>query len=346
MCLPGRKLPRLPARASQSVAVTRRVAPPAVVVRSGRPAYHAYHIVTAPALPTPEEAPALAPRPGSTLWRYAGDARLLAGAGYALLLQVAHPTVGAGVGQHSNYAEDPWGRLLRTLDYTYVMVYGGPRLAADTGRRVRDLHKRIKGERPDGTRYHALEPEAYAWVHATLAQAIVGGHRAFGRPMRPDTRERFYAQWRDVGRLVGVRPDDLPETWEGFGEYFDGMVAERLEDNEVVQGVLVTLTRPTAPPVPGLGEGVWRVARLPLARLGALATVGLLPAQLRRRFRLDWTRAQEMEFAALCRASRAATRAMPAALRNTGPGYVRWRREALERGDVAGPATHARLDAA
>jgi uncharacterized protein (DUF2236 family) len=314
------------------------------MVRWGLSASHSYRNVSASVLPSPTELPALVPRPGSTVWRYAGDARLLAGAGYALILQVSHPTVGAGVGQHSNYAQDPWGRLLRTLDYTYVMVYGGDRLAAATGRRVRDLHKRIRGERADGTRYHALEPEAYAWVHATLAQAIVAGHRAFGRPMRRETRERFYAQWRDVGRLVGVRERDLPDTWDGFRDYFDGMVAERLEDNEVVQGVLVTLTRPAAPPVPGLGEGVWRVASLPLARLGALATVGLLPPALRRRCGLRWSRAQRAEFAALCRTSRAATRVMPAALRNTGPNYVRWRHEALERGDVAGPETHAKLD--
>ncbi|MDX6650666.1 MAG: hypothetical protein QOJ97_2617 [Solirubrobacteraceae bacterium] len=300
--------------------------------------------MTAPVLPTPQELPALVPRPGSTVWRYAGDARLLAAAGYALLLQVSHPTVGAGVGEHSNYAEDPWGRLLRTLDYSYVMVYGGPELAAATGRRVRDLHKRIRGERPDGTRYHALEPEAYAWVHATLAQAIVAGHAAFGRPMRPGTARDFYAQWRDLGRLVGVRERDLPDTWDGFRRYVDEMMHERLEDNEVVQGVLVTLTKPTAPPVPGLGDGAWRVARLPLARMGAQATVGLLPPFLRRRFGLEWTRGRDLEFRSLCATARAAGRVMPAALRNTGPNYVRWRREALERGDVAGPRTHAMLD--
>lgn len=296
-------------------------------------------------LPSESEIADLAPRPGSTAWRYAGDARLMAGAGYALVLQVSHPTVGAGVAEHSNYAEDPWGRLLRTLDYSYVMVYGGPRLAAETGRRVRDLHKRIRGERPDGTRYHALEPEAYAWVQATLAAAIVNGHAAFGRPMARDTVERFYADWRRVSRLVGVRERDLPETWDGFLEYFDRMVAERLEDNAVVHGVLRTLTRPAAPPIPGLGEGAWRVARLPVARLGALATVGLLPPLLRERCRLRWTRAQEREFRALCAASRAATPLLPRALRNTGPGYVRWRRDALERGEVAGAKTHARLDA-
>ena len=60
-----------------------------------------------------------------------GDPRYFFGAGYALLLQVAHPTVGSGVRDHSNFQEDPWGRLMRTTDYLYLLVYGGPAAGAD-----------------------------------------------------------------------------------------------------------------------------------------------------------------------------------------------------------------------
>ena len=70
-------------------------------------------------LPDPAEVPALVPSRGGPVWRAAGDIRLLSTSGYALLLQVAHPTVGAGVLEHSNFREDPWGRLLRTLDYVH-----------------------------------------------------------------------------------------------------------------------------------------------------------------------------------------------------------------------------------
>src|SRR4030095_11669972 len=99
----------------------------------------------------PREAAAglIPPRDGIT-WRVAGDARLFASSGYALLLQVMHPSVGAGVAQHSNFKADPWGRLVRTLDYTSSMVYGGPHLAWEVGRRVREMHGRIEGARPDG----------------------------------------------------------------------------------------------------------------------------------------------------------------------------------------------------
>ena len=299
-----------------------------------------------PPLPTAEEVPELVPSPGSVVWNYAGDGRLLATAGYALLLQVSHPTVGAGVSEHSNFKEDPWGRLFRTLDYTYSMVYGGPRLAAEIGRRVRDMHKHIKGVKPNGERYHALEPEAYAWVHATLVESIITGHRHFGLRMRPDEIERFYADWRRSGRLVGVRERDLPEDWARFRIYFDRMVAERLEDNEAVQDVLATLAQPARPPVPVLNDPAWRVIRFPAARALSIATLGLLPPLLRRRFGVRWTRPQELQLRALGAASRAATPLLPGRLRNTGPAYLRWRREALARGDVASLPPGASLPSA
>jgi len=172
-----------------------------------------YRRQIATVLPSPDEVPALAPKPGSVLWRYGGDVRLISTGAYAILLQVGHPTVGAGVSEHSDFRADPGGRLLRTLDYTYAMTYGGPALAGAMGRRICKRHKQIKGIKPDGERYHALEPEAYAWVHATLAHSIVRGHELLGRPMDPADIEWFYAEWRLQGELIGVRERDLPETW-------------------------------------------------------------------------------------------------------------------------------------
>src|SRR5919199_6562159 len=112
-------------------------------------------------LPSGEEASALAPRPDSLLWSYMGDARVMYAAGYALVLQVAHPTVAAGVREHSNYATDPWGRLLRTLDYVYLMTYGGPPPASVPRRRLREMHKRGKGGGPEGAGHYALQPRAF-----------------------------------------------------------------------------------------------------------------------------------------------------------------------------------------
>ena len=62
--------------------------------------------------------------PGSLTWRVNREGVLLLGGGRALLLQVAHPLVAAGVAQHSNYREDPFGRLYRTLDTVTMSARG------------------------------------------------------------------------------------------------------------------------------------------------------------------------------------------------------------------------------
>jgi len=286
-------------------------------------------------LPPPEEAPALVPKRGSVAWEYSGDIRLLGGSAYALLLQVSHPTVGAGVSEHSDFRSDPWGRLFRTLDYAYAMTYGGPEMAGEVGRRVRQMHRYIKGVKPDGERYHALEPEAYAWVHATLADGVVRGHRLLARPMNRGQIDEFWADWRRVGRLVGVRTRDLPETWPEFEDYFDRMVNERLERTEAVDEVLEALDDPARPPVKFIGDRGWKLARFPAIKSTSLVTAGLLAPVLRDRFGIPWGAGRERRFKAVAKASRAATAVMPKSMLNSGPVYLSWRREALERGDVA-----------
>jgi uncharacterized protein (DUF2236 family) len=289
-------------------------------------------------MPTREEAAELVPGRGSVTWHLAGDARLMLASGYGLLLQVSHPTVGAGVQDHSDFESDPWGRLLRTLDFTNVMVYGGPEAAWQMGRRVREMHKGIKGVKPDGERYHALEPEAYAWVHATLAEAIVRAHARFGRPMGPSRVAVFYDEWRDLGRLLGVRERDLPETWAGFLAYFDEMVEQRLEATDAAHTVIRSLENPARPPLPLLTGRTWRAAQVPAVRMSKLGTIGLLPPVLRERLGLRWTRRDELELKVAGRLSRATTPVLPKSLRRMGPRYLEWRREAIERGDVASPS--------
>ena len=266
------------------------------------------------------------PAPGSVAWRYAGDVRLLSTGAFAILLQVAHPTVGAGVSEHSDFRADPWGRLLRTLDYTYSMTYGGAELAGETGRRIREMHKQIKGVRGDGVRYHALEPEAYAWVHATLAHSIVRGHQLLGRPMSEARIECFYEEWRRGGRLIGLRERDLPEGWPDFCSYFERMASERLERTQAVGEVLETLEKPARPPLGSLPRSAWLLARIPAAHQIGLITAGLLDPALRERLGVPWGRAREHELRLLAAVSRAATPVLPRTLRNVGPSYLRWRR--------------------
>ena len=269
--------------------------------------------------------------PSETTLRIAGDARLMAGAGYALMLQVAHPVVSAGVAEHSNFQQDPYGRLVRTLDYVNVSIFGGDAAAAQMGARTREMHRRIKGVMPDGTRYHSLEPEAFAWVHATLVHSILRVAARFGDRPTASECETVYQDWRGIGEHIGVRPRDLPETHAEFADYVHTMERERLRPTESVQTVLRTMASPRAPELPHLGPGAWKVARWPAARVLRLTTVGLLGRTVRRRLGLTWSQADRLQFEAIAAANRAASPLLPAQARRFGPAYLDYRRSALER---------------
>jgi uncharacterized protein (DUF2236 family) len=270
----------------------------------------------------------LVPGPRSMIWRYASDPRILAAAGYALVLQLAHPTVAHAVREHSVYRHNPIGRLFRSTDYLAVICFGAPDAALRRARALRARHERIEGVAPGGLSYHAFEPEPWAWVHATLADAMIAGNQNFARPMSDDERETFWAEWLGVGRLVCVGESDLPGDWAGYREYFDRMVAERLEDNDQVQEFLAFIQREVPPPLRVLDTSAWRIVWAPLGQLFWVMTVGLLPPELRGRFGVRWSFALEREFRALAAASRLTTPLMPAVTRFISPENALGRRRA------------------
>jgi uncharacterized protein (DUF2236 family) len=271
--------------------------------------------------------------PASVAWQRSSDPRGLLLAGRALLLQVAHPTVAAGVREHSSYRADPWGRLGRTLDSLYTYLYSPD--AAEEAARLRALHRTIRGVTPDGRRYSALEPEAYAWVHATIVETIAVAQAWCARPLHGDELDRYYAEMFAVGRLLGVRDGDLPADWSGFLDWYDGMIRTRIEDGDVVREVLDSLCNPAPPPVPHLPGAAWSVARRPVGHLFRIGTVGLLPGPLRERMQLPWSRADELELRSLGAALRLTHPLMPERLRVLGPTYLRLQRR---RGRPSPPA--------
>jgi uncharacterized protein (DUF2236 family) len=205
-----------------------------------------------------------------------------------LILQVAHPVVGAGVTDHSTFRSEPWTRLARTVGSVNRLVLGSAATASAEGRRLRQVHARIQGIDDAGNSYRALQPEAYAWVHLTLVHFFVDVQRVLGRPLRADEREQLYGEWRQVGRLLGIREANLPPDWRAFRRYFDDTVEGTLENNRAVQDVLAAVVHPHTP-CNLLPPPLWRAVADPAGGLLLLFTVGTLPPLLRARIGLRWT---------------------------------------------------------
>ncbi|UGY94479.1 oxygenase MpaB family protein [Streptomyces gobiensis] len=256
-----------------------------------------------------------APQRGGLAWRFFGDTRCMLVSPQLLLLQVAHPVVGAGVAQHSNFRAEPWPRLWRTLLSLSTVVYGGQRAAEAEAKRLVEVHRTMKGVDDRGRRYHALNPEAYHWVHATLVKGAVDAHQLFGTPMTEQQREGYYREMRNVGRIWGLGDHHLPEDWAAFSTYYDTMVDARLELNQSVRDVLDELKRPQKPPVWWVPNLLWRPFAAIASHYALLVTIGGLPPVLRARFGLDWTPKQQRKLRRFARLTRFLMALVPPPLR-------------------------------
>lgn len=143
--------------------------------------------------------------PDSPIIRVHGDASMFIGGLRALLLQSMHPLAMAGVATHSDYRNDPWGRLQRTADFLAATTFGSARAAEEAVARVRAVHNRVKGTASDGRAYSANDPHLLRWVHVAEVDSFLFAHQRFGeRPLDRDERDAYVADTARVARALGV----------------------------------------------------------------------------------------------------------------------------------------------
>jgi uncharacterized protein (DUF2236 family) len=220
--------------------------------------------------------------PDSVTWRVNRESVLLLGGGRALLMQVAHPSVGAGVQQHSRYREDPWGRLSRTLDVTAQIVFGDRDAAEHAARRLQGVHRRVSGTVEAGTTagapYDATEPELLRWVWATLVESALLIYTRYVGPLKVADVEAYYEEQKRFLAACGAPADTAPETFAQFMAYVDATVEDVLEVTPAAEAVADAILHPPGLPLP----------LRPAFDLLNLTTVGLLPPTLREDYGLRW----------------------------------------------------------
>src|SRR3989440_11795741 len=95
---------------------------------------------------------------GSITRRVNRENVLLLGGGRALLMQLAHPAIAAGVDEHSDFRARPIRRLQRTVRMTMAIVFGDGDTARAAAQAVNRVHGRVRGEA-----YHPLDPVRRRW---------------------------------------------------------------------------------------------------------------------------------------------------------------------------------------
>ncbi len=251
--------------------------------------------------PLPRELPV---GPDSLSWRIAREPALLLGGGRALLMQVTHPLVAAGVDQHSNYQADPWSRLFSTLDTVMTMMFGSPDASQRAGDRLKRRHTMVNGVADDGTAYDALDPDLQLWVWATLVDtALVVHERSLGQ-LTPAMKARYMEEQKLLAYGCGVPEGHCPSSFADFTDYVETICRDTLRPTKVACEVAGQLREPALPTALRVAAGP------PLS----LVTAGLLPAHLRAPLGFTWGPRQERALRAFFVASRA-QRALPGAVR-------------------------------
>jgi uncharacterized protein (DUF2236 family) len=164
-----------------------------------------------------------------------------------------------------------------------------PEQVPAVARRINGIHDRGNGRLTEGTAhipagsaYSAHDPELLRWVHATLIDSFLVTYERFIGPLSAEEQDRYCADSQYMEQVVGLPPGFLPGSVAELRAYLDGMFAS---GEIAVTGTARMLARPI----------LWPDAPLVLRPFGAvtrLATLGMLPPDIRVGYGLRWTTGQ------------------------------------------------------
>lgn len=250
---------------------------------------HCFVVTSSSRLDTAREARVERPGAGSIAWQINGERASVLGWGRAILLQLSHPLVAAGVGAHSGFRENAWASVARfraTLRAMLALTFGTDAEARAAVSRIRGVHDRVHGtvtqgtpRHPAGSPYSAHDPDLLAWVNLTLLDSMPMAYERTVAPLDEHARTRYALESRWSAELIGARPDDLPSS---AGDVRDQMrvwlEGGWLEVTDQSRALAHAIVWPSAGWLGG-----------PFAELHVGSAIGWLPEPLRDAYGFRWS---------------------------------------------------------
>ena len=234
--------------------------------------------------------------PGSITWKINREVIVIAGWGRAILLQLAHPAVAAGVDHHSSFRGSllsSFRRMHATVGAMLSLTFGDTEQLIAAAARINAIHDRVHGRIQQGTgeAYSAHDPDLQRWVHATLLESIPLTYELLVGPLTLGERDRYCLEAAIMEPLLGMPAGWLPRDSAQLDTYMREMLAG---GSIVVTDTSRALARAVLYPP------LWYVA-WPAFRALRLITIGSLPASIRQAYRFEW-RARDVRAFARCTA--------------------------------------------
>ena len=221
-------------------------------------------------------------------WKIHREILLLLGWGRAILMQLGHPLVAAGVAHHTSFLNEPKGRIKRlslTVHAMLALTFGTAEEVSQAARKINGLHDHIRGQIPSsvgtfpgGTIYSAHDPALLCWVHVTLVDSFLYTYEFYLGTLSQEEKERYCAEAAEIEPLLGIPPGTLPRSTDEVRRYMDAM----LESGKVVVGetareIAREIVYPTQP-----------LSLRLTACMVRLPTLGLLPSRFRSAYGFPW----------------------------------------------------------
>jgi uncharacterized protein (DUF2236 family) len=220
--------------------------------------------------------------PEDYFWRVNRELLVNLAGSRALMMELAHPLIAAGVADHSNFRRRPLGRLYRTARAMTDITFGTTNAVHRAARHINHCHQHVHGilakdaaPFPGGTKYHANDPALKLWVLATLVDSVPLVYDLFVRPLSPVEREGYYQDSRLLAPLFGIPGDMMPASYSGFTSYME----------EMLNSELIAVGNTARELVKALFAGPV-IGTLTLA--ASVVGIGLLPERLRRAYNFSW----------------------------------------------------------
>ena len=232
----------------------------------------------------------------------------------AILLQVAHPLVAAGVTQHSSFrggALQAAVRLHHTVSAMLSLMFGRSAQRRDAVARIRAIHTRVNGTLaarvgpfPAGTPYSAEDPALLLWVHATLIDSSADIYQRVVGSLSEHDLDTLCQEAAPLLHELGGDPAKTPNDWIALQRYLSEVYSSgtlAVSDDARMLGQAVLSPRAAGMVVP-------------FSRTQERLTVGLLPADIRRAYGFGWTDADQQAFDRNLQRLRAMRRVLPRAI--------------------------------
>ncbi len=244
--------------------------------------------------------------PGSITRKVNREMIVVAGWGRAILLQLAHPAVAAGVHGHSAFRGSLGAglrRLRSTVGAMLSITFGDPEQMIAAAAGINAIHDRVRGHAP--VPYSAHDPELQRWVHATLLESIPLAYERLVGPLTRDERDRYCAEAAIMEPLLGMPAGWLPRDAAHLDAYMRDMLTG---------GALAVTDTSRALARAVLYPPHWYLV-WPAFRAMQLLTIGSLPPSLREAYGFAWRAGDERALARATALLRLARRLLPPPLR-------------------------------